>query len=275
MSVLLRSTVPTDDRTEIRSYRSVAVRCSEEDEASEQAHKTASGKALDIRIQWHADCYNTGWRTNELETIEMSASPVAPAPPAVAEPEADATDRRQARRLPPEDVPGLGSVTLYPRDPADLVNISTSGVLLSCTRPLSPRASTQLVLHGSGGEQVVAPAQRREHERVQGPFFGTWLRPGENEPLAIGDISEGGCFVQQSNAFSQGDQLALSLALPTGQEVEVRGEVLGADPALGFAMRFVDVSAEAQAALRDSVAYVLAEEEPSPGDDGPTLVNDW
>lgn len=64
-------------------------------------------------------------------------------------------DRRGSVRLPQEAVPGIGSVTLYPRDPAELLNISSTGLLVSCSRRLMPDSSAKFVLRCSDDEDVV------------------------------------------------------------------------------------------------------------------------
>lgn len=206
-------------------------------------------------------------------------------------------ERRQALRFPPEALPGLGSVELFPRNPAVLVNISSHGVLVSCTRPLTPSAETQLVLRGAGDEivsgrvvrcQVMAVGDQGVHyvaaiqydraldlDRYVATMLATsptldrrWrsatgslerLRLGPDpEMLTISELSEGGCFVQRPNRFDSGDEVELALALPTGGQVALTGEVLGADPELGFAMRFVRVGDEQQEQLRHAVALVSA-----------------
>ena len=64
-------------------------------------------------------------------------------------------DRPGSTRLPQQAVPGIGSVPLYPRDPAELLNISSSGLLVSCSRRLMPDSSAKFVLRCSDDEDVV------------------------------------------------------------------------------------------------------------------------
>ena len=79
----------------------------------------------------------------DIEPTERPADDAdeSPAPP----------ERRQAARLTAEALPGL-----HPRDPAHLVNISSTGVLVSCDRPLSPHAQAQLILRGSEADEIVS-----------------------------------------------------------------------------------------------------------------------
>ena len=64
-------------------------------------------------------------------------------------------DRRRSTRLPQKTVPGIASVSLYPRDPTELLNISSSGLLVSCSRRLMPDSSAKFVLRCSDDEGVV------------------------------------------------------------------------------------------------------------------------
>ncbi len=64
-------------------------------------------------------------------------------------------DRRRAPRLGRDAVPGIGSVTLYPRDPAKLLNISATGLLVSCSRRLLPDSSAKFVLRSSDQDLIV------------------------------------------------------------------------------------------------------------------------
>ena len=62
------------------------------------------------------------------------------------------SERRRAGRLSRDALPGLGSVTLVPREPARLLNISSSGLLVSAARQLRVNSSARLVLRGADEE---------------------------------------------------------------------------------------------------------------------------
>ena len=84
---------------------------------------------------------------------ELEADPT----PGQADPARDdqTSERRRAPRLPRDAVPGIGSVTLYPRDPAKLLNISKSGMLVSCARRLMPDSPAKFVLRAGDRDLVV------------------------------------------------------------------------------------------------------------------------
>ncbi len=62
------------------------------------------------------------------------------------------SERRRARRLSRDALPGLGCVTLVPREPAQLLNISSSGLLVSSARQLRVASSARFVLRGAEEE---------------------------------------------------------------------------------------------------------------------------
>lgn len=66
-----------------------------------------------------------------------------------------ARDRRRSHRHPHEAVPSIGAITLYPEDPAQLLNISSSGLLVSCSRRLMPDTRAKFVLQCNDDEKLV------------------------------------------------------------------------------------------------------------------------
>jgi hypothetical protein len=64
-------------------------------------------------------------------------------------------DRRRSYRVEQAAIPGIGAVTLYPRDPAELLNISSSGLLVSCSRRLMPDTPAKFVLQCDNDEDLV------------------------------------------------------------------------------------------------------------------------
>ena len=67
----------------------------------------------------------------------------------------ETVERRTAPRLPRHKVPGIGSITLHPREPAELLNISSTGLLVSCMLRLLPDSTAKFVLRGFDEEVVV------------------------------------------------------------------------------------------------------------------------
>jgi len=80
------------------------------------------------------------------ETNAVTNKERAQPAPERTDPSSQEGERRQSKRLPPESVPGIGSVTLHPREPAQILNISPSGLLVNCARRLRPTSAARFVL---------------------------------------------------------------------------------------------------------------------------------
>lgn len=87
------------------------------------------------------------------------------------------------------------------------------------------------------------PANRRQHERVAGPFDG--YRVGALEtPVRIYDLSRGGCFINSLHDQGPGISFILKIDLPYEGWVRMRAETLYRRPDFGFAVRFVEMTDE-------------------------------
>jgi hypothetical protein len=96
---------------------------------------------------------------------------------------------------------------------------------------------------------------RRAHPRVKGPFEGFW----DGSVTQVGrivDLSVGGCFVESVTLPSTGRVVTVSLAV-TGGQINLSAEVLYVEPALGFAVRFVDMPEQVANVLRKEISNQL------------------
>jgi PilZ domain len=82
-----------------------------------------------------------------------------------------------------------------------------------------------------------------EWENLSGRHIGT-----------LSDISELGCFVLSSGDINEGDTLRLLLPLGDGMKVQLMGEVKNHAFEIGFALRFINLSAAQKIVLRDFIA---------------------
>jgi uncharacterized protein (TIGR02266 family) len=60
------------------------------------------------------------------------------------------------------------------------------------------------------------------------------------------DLSLGGCFIHTSGPVNVGETISFRLRLPTGEWIELQGEVRWALPGSGFGVKFNDLSNESQ-----------------------------
>jgi hypothetical protein len=98
------------------------------------------------------------------------------------------------------------------------------------------------------GRIDVAVADRRESERVPGPFDG-WRVGTLETPVRIYDISMGGCFVHALHEQERGVVVKLKIHLPGEGWIDLKAETLYRRPGFGFAVRFIDMSEGTRARL--------------------------
>ena len=85
---------------------------------------------------------------------------------------------------------------------------------------------------------------RRVHTRVHGPFDG--IRIGALEtPVQLYDLSRGGCFINSTHQQQPGVKLLLKIDLPHERWITVHAETLPRSNEFGYAVRFVNLGAEA------------------------------
>lgn len=103
------------------------------------------------------------------------------------------------------------------------------------------------------GESVEAiAANRRSHDRVDGPFDGHRVTALEL-PVRIGNLSEGGCFVNSMFEQVSGARLQLTIDLPNEGSITLQGEALYYRPDFGFAVRFTEMTEQTRARLEDAL----------------------
>ena len=98
---------------------------------------------------------------------------------------------------------------------------------------------------------------RRQHERVIGPFDGRRSGPLDT-PVRIYDISEGGCFVNSSHEQKLGITIALEIDLPFEGTISLKAETLYKKPGFGYAVRFIEMSEDATARLHSALDQLKA-----------------
>ena len=106
------------------------------------------------------------------------------------------------------------------------------------------------VARSYGAKAAVAHGDRsrRRHVRVAVPFDG--YRAGLPEtPVRIVNLGLGGCFVNSTHDQKDRSRLVLKINLPQEGVVTLNAETVYRRPAVGFALRFVDVDAETSARL--------------------------
>lgn len=70
----------------------------------------------------------------------------------------------------------------------------------------------------------------------------------------IREISLGGCYVESIEQPAEGDSVQIKVHLPTGQWIDLQGEVTHKQWPIGFGLRFTAMSREAQALIAQLIA---------------------
>lgn len=84
---------------------------------------------------------------------------------------------------------------------------------------------------------MTSNANRRTHERLKGPFDGSWDGSSGMRTCRITDLSAGGCFVDAIASPEVGSRTNISIELD-GQKFVVPATVAYQDKIQGFALRF-------------------------------------
>jgi len=98
-------------------------------------------------------------------------------------------------------------------------------------------------------------SERRAYPRVRGPFEGFWDGAGRQDGRIV-DLSVSGCFIESIPLPKVGQTVTVSIAISGGQ-INLPAEVVYAEMAHGFAVRFVDTPVEVANVLRKEIANKL------------------
>jgi PilZ domain-containing protein len=94
---------------------------------------------------------------------------------------------------------------------------------------------------------------RRSDERVSINLPVRWDGlAGDNEGR-IEDLSLGGCFVNTAGRVDVGEIVVLEIKLPSGEWLQLRGEVTSYQTGIGFGILFTFLTDEEEQALREVV----------------------
>ncbi len=98
--------------------------------------------------------------------------------------------------------------------------------------------------------------ERRSRKRWDVSLDAVWDGKSGNYTARITDLSDGGCYMDSLSEVTIGELLTLKLNLPSGEWLELTGEVAHHTPPVGFGVRFVNLSAEKLERLRDFIEHL-------------------
>lgn len=95
---------------------------------------------------------------------------------------------------------------------------------------------------------------RRSDERISTNLAVRLDGQSGGHEARIEDLSLGGCFVNTTGLADQGQVVSLSIKLPSGEWLPLRGEVVSFQQGIGFGVLFSLLTDEEEQALRELVA---------------------
>jgi hypothetical protein len=99
-------------------------------------------------------------------------------------------------------------------------------------------------------------SDRRRDDRLEVCLDAAWDGKSGNHTARVTDLSDGGCYVDTLGEAHVGEILNFKLQLPTGDWLELTGEIAHGTPSLGFGLRFVDLTDDQMEKLRSLIAHV-------------------
>jgi hypothetical protein len=94
---------------------------------------------------------------------------------------------------------------------------------------------------------------RRSDERVSTNLPAKWRGITGHHEGRIEDLSRSGCFINTKGWVDVGETVGVEIKLPSGEWLELRGEVTSFQTGIGFGLLFTFLTDEEEQALRELV----------------------
>ena len=85
--------------------------------------------------------------------------------------------------------------------------------------------------------------ERRSKKRYEVCLDAIWDGARGNSRARVTDLSEDGCYIDSISEALTGEILHLKVQLPSGEWLDLSGQVAHVFPRIGFGIRFVELSA--------------------------------
>lgn len=96
--------------------------------------------------------------------------------------------------------------------------------------------------------------ERRSDERVPLNLSARWDGLSGTHEARIADLSLGGCYVNTNGRVDLGEIVGLEIKLPSGEWLQLRGEVAAYEQGTGFGVLFSFLTNEEEFALRELIS---------------------
>ena len=95
---------------------------------------------------------------------------------------------------------------------------------------------------------------RRSDERVSTNLPARWEGISRSHQARIEDLGLGGCFVNTAGRVDVGELIDVQIQLPSGEWLQLRGEVTSYQMGIGFGVLFTFLTHDEEQALREIVS---------------------
>lgn len=94
---------------------------------------------------------------------------------------------------------------------------------------------------------------RRSDERISTNLPAKWDGLSGNHEGRVEDLSLGGCFVNTAGRVDVGEVVGVEIKLPSGEWLQLRGEVASYQTGIGFGVLFTFLTDDEEQALREII----------------------
>ena len=95
--------------------------------------------------------------------------------------------------------------------------------------------------------------ERRTNQRKHILLEARWESLSSRHEARVDDVSLGGCFVNTYTNVELGEHIDLEIQLPSGEWLQLRGQVASYQPGVGFGMAFTSLSVKEAARLKELI----------------------
>ena len=95
---------------------------------------------------------------------------------------------------------------------------------------------------------------RRRDERIATNLTAKWGGLTGDHEGRIEDLSLGGCFVNTTGRVDVGEIVGVEIKLPSGEWLQLRGEVASYQIGVGFGLLFTFLTADEEQSLREFIS---------------------
>lgn len=95
--------------------------------------------------------------------------------------------------------------------------------------------------------------EKRKHPRVRVPLEARWQGQSGKYEARIDEIGMGGCYIESLGQVTVGERIIFQVQTPEGRWLVLHGEIVYAQPAMGFGVRFLPLAPPTERELAEII----------------------